>query len=99
MIYNNVILTAKDIKDVETIASLLAEQAARSMTEPGCVRFEVFQSESDPKVFMLIETWETQAHLDDHRNADAFQNLYVPKLIPLVDRTPHPSSRLYPADE
>jgi len=99
MIFNNVILTAKSSDDIETIAVLLSEQAARSVTEPGCVRFEVFHSHINPAVFILIETWETQAHLDAHRSADAFVNLYVPKLLPLVERSPHPSVRLYPDEE
>ena len=92
MIYLQVILTVKDDADVATVGELLEEQARRSREEPGCVRFEVYQSREDPRVYILSERWESQEDLDRHREAAAFTELYVPRVIPLVDRTPHPSN-------
>ena len=46
MIYNNVILSVNKASDVEEVRGLLAEQARRSSEEPGCVRFEVYQSQA-----------------------------------------------------
>lgn len=57
MIYINVILTVKDLKDVPEIQGLLAEQRRLSREEPGCERFEVYHSQTDPKVFLLNEHW------------------------------------------
>jgi quinol monooxygenase YgiN len=91
MIYVNVILTAKNESDVAKIKELLTEQAALSRAEPGCERFEVYQSESDKKLFILIERWDTQEDLDRHRKAKAFVEIYEPKVLPLVERIPHPS--------
>ena len=94
MVYNNVILKARDNADIETLKSLLTTQAQTSLTEPGCERFEVYHSESEPQVFILVEWWASQADLDAHRNAPHFVDVYRPKVIPLVERFPHPSQRL-----
>jgi len=75
---------------------LLAEQARLSSQEPGCVRFEVYHSQSDKLQFLLVEQWETQDDLDTHKLAKAFTELYIPKVIPLVTRVPHPSDLLWP---
>ncbi len=96
MIYNNVILTVTNESDVGKIKTLLAEQARLSIDEPGCRRFEVYHSQADPQQFLLIEQWQTQADLDRHREAKAFTELYVPKVIPLVSRVPHPSDLVWP---
>ena len=94
MIYNNVILRAKRAKDVEEITSLLTIQAKVSLTEEGCERFEVYQSETDPQTFILMEWWDTQEDLDRHKVTKQFVEIYMPKVVPLVKRHPHPSKRL-----
>ncbi len=90
MIYNNVLLTVKAESDVPQIRELLTEQCRLSREEPGCVRFEVYQSQTDRKFFVLVEAWESAAALDQHRLAKAYLEIYKPKVLPLVDRTPHP---------
>ena len=94
MIHNNVILRVKRIEDIEEIKTLLAAQADVSLTEEGCKRFEVYQSETDAQTFILIEWWATQEDLDRHKAAKQFVEVYLPKVIPLVERFPHPSKRL-----
>ena len=89
LIYNNVILNVTEPADVNTVASHLKKLAAASLKEPGCERFEVYHSETEPVVFMLIEQWLSQQMLDQHREATAFQSIYIPNVIPLVSRTPH----------
>ena len=96
MIYNNVILSVKNRDDVETVAKLLAEQARLSSEEPGCSRFEVYHSQADRQQFFLVEQWDSDADLARHKEAKAFTELYVPKVIPLVDRVPHLSDLVWP---
>ena len=91
MICNNVILTVRDEAEIDKVARLLTEQGRLSREEPGCLRFEAYQSDSDPRVFMLIERWESPESLDAHRNARAYQEIYKPQVLPRVDRIPHPS--------
>ena len=80
MIYINVVLTVKDANDIAEIQSLLSEQGRLSRQEPGCLRFEVYHSNTD------------QAAIDAHRKALAYTTIYVPKVLPRVDRVPHPST-------
>ena len=92
MIYVNIILTVKDPNDVGEIQSLLSEQGRLSRQEPGCMRFEVYHSQNDPKIFVLNEHWADQAAIDAHRKAAAYTTIYQPKVLPRVDRVPHPST-------
>lgn len=92
MICLNVILTVKNEADVAQVRDLMVQQRRMTLEEPGCVRFEVYHSESDPQIFILNERWESQEALDLHREAEACQTIYFPKVVPLCDRVPHPSS-------
>jgi quinol monooxygenase YgiN len=92
MIYLNVVLTVKKPEDVEQVRGLLNEQGRLSRQEPGCRRFEVYHSQNDNRVFIICEHWDAQADLDRHREALAYTTIYKPQVIPLVDRTPHPSA-------
>lgn len=92
MICVNIILTVKDAADVEAIRGLLAEQGRLSRAEPGCLRFEVYHSNEDAKVFILNERWESQEALDVHRTAKAYTEIYQPQVLPKVECVPHPST-------
>lgn len=92
MICLNILLSVKDPASVDTVRGLLAEQGRLSRAEPGCLRFEVYHSQTDPRVFVLNERWSDQAALDAHRRATAYTTIYQPRVLPLVDRTPHPST-------
>ena len=94
MIDLTVVLTAKDLASVGELRSLLGSQVQLSRAEPGCIRFEAFESNSVPGTFILIERWESQAALDEHRKAKGFNTIYAPKVLPLVDRVPHVCSVL-----
>ena len=91
MIYANIVLTVQNEEDVAEIRELLREQGRLSRAEPGCLRYEVYQSQADPKVFMLYERWESSAALDVHRTAKAYTEIYKPKVLPRVTRVAHPS--------
>jgi quinol monooxygenase YgiN len=91
MIYANIILTLQSEADVAEVRELLREQGRLSRAEPGCLRYEVYQSEADPKVFMLHERWESAAALDVHRLAKAYTEIYKPKILPRAARVAHPS--------
>ena len=96
MVYNNVLLRVKDIKNISLVGELLKEQAKRSSEEPGCIRFELYHSSSDVQQFILVEQWANDGDLERHKNAKAFTELYLPKVIPLVDRSSHLSELLWP---
>jgi len=94
MICLNVLLTAKDPADVPRIRDLLAEAMRKSRREPGCLRFDVYHSTAEPRRFTLVEHWESQAALDQHRLAAAYLEVYKPHVMPLVEREAHPGPLL-----
>ena len=99
MVFNNVILKVKDAQRIAEIAGLLRQQAGLSSAEPGCERFDVYQSEAEPNLFLLVEAWTSEAHLAQHKKAEAFTQLYQPKVLPLVHRESHLCRRIWPAPE
>jgi quinol monooxygenase YgiN len=56
---------------------LLAVLAEKSRAEPGCIRYEVLQSASEPHVFALLEEWENAAALDNHVVTPHVQQAYA----------------------
>lgn len=89
MFHINVWLTVKDPVNATKVGDLLAQACQLSRSEPGCVRFEVFHSQSDAQKFLLCERWESEQAWKDHRNERAFTEIYQPQVLPLVDREPH----------
>ena len=89
-----VMLTVRDAADVPQVRTLLGEALRASRTEPGCLRFDVYQSETEPRRFTLVEHWASDAALDAHRQATAYTTIYKPRIMPLVDRDGHPSTLL-----
>jgi quinol monooxygenase YgiN len=90
----NVVLTVKDAADVDTVRDLLTTAMRMTREEPGVVRFDVFHSHDDPQVFLLCEGWEDEAAWRAHREREAVQTIYIPQVLPLVDRVPHVSTLL-----
>ncbi|MCA9689631.1 MAG: putative quinol monooxygenase [Nannocystaceae bacterium] len=45
---------------------IFAQAAAPTRAEPGCVRYELCQSQDDERRFVLVEEWRSQAALDEH---------------------------------
>lgn len=90
MVSIHVSLTVRSQSDIEQVAKLLAEHAKLSRAEPGCLRFELYQSNLDPHAFFILEAWESQQALDVHREAKAFTTIYAPQVLPLVERAAHP---------
>ncbi len=94
MFHINVLLKVHDAGDVEEIRELMTELMRASRAEPGCVKFDVFHSHDDPLTFLLYETWADEQAWKDHRERDAVQTIYLPKVLPKVDRVPHISTLL-----
>jgi len=88
----NVWLTVKDAANIGTVRELLVRQVQLSRAEPGCLRFEVYHSEADPRRFLLVERWGQKSDWETHRTAQAVTEIYVPQVLPLVDREPHVST-------
>lgn len=54
-------------ESAEVFGAELAKMQAASRPEDGCVIYAVYRSEDDPRVFTVLESWQTAEHLDAHR--------------------------------
>ena len=77
MVYLNVVLTLKDAADIAFVRSTMTELGRLARTDAGCVRFEVYHSQSDPRVFFLNEQWKDAASLDAQRKSKPFVETYA----------------------
>jgi quinol monooxygenase YgiN len=93
-VYQYLVLKVKDAADVAFVRSTMAELGRLARKDAGCVRFEVYHSQADKRVFFLNEIWEDAASLDAHRKAPAFVDIYMAKVVPKLDRVPHPCDLL-----
>lgn len=55
-----------DAERAAEAAPALAELAAASRTDQGCLRYDVYASTSVPGTFVTVEEWESQGDLDAH---------------------------------
>ena len=89
MFYINVWLTVNDPQNVERVRDLLTQCVRGSRAEDGCIRFDAFHSEADPRRFLLVENWRSKADWEEHRTRKTVQEIYLPQVIPLVTRDAH----------
>ena len=59
--------TAQTAADAEKEALDRAAHCPEVEKEPGCIQFEVFRSAVHPEKFVLLEHWESEQALEDHR--------------------------------
>jgi quinol monooxygenase YgiN len=90
-----VLLKVQNEKDIDFIADCLERCSEITLQEePGCRKFEVYHSEADSRLFILCEEWERKEDWEEHRQKRAFQEIYLPRVLPLVEREPHISRRV-----
>ena len=75
MIRLNAFFTAKDDADLNELLKLTTELVEKSRQDEGNKAYDLFQSTTNPRVFMFCETWENQAVLDKHSAAPHFTRL------------------------
>lgn len=46
-----------------------------TITEDGCIKYELFQDQNNPRILTIIEEWENQKVLDLHMNSPHFIEL------------------------
>lgn len=75
-----VVLTAYPVFLPDQLAAGLAACAtvrAASVQEPGCERYDYFQSPEDPCRVVFVEEWTSMADLETHFQQDAFKTFFM----------------------
>jgi quinol monooxygenase YgiN len=89
MVYLNVVLTVKAAADIAFVRSTMTELGRLARKDAGCLRFEVYHSQSHTNTFFLVEQWEDEASLDAHRKTKPFTETYMKTVVPKLERVPH----------
>ena len=79
MIRLNAFFTLKEGASTEDVLAITNELVAKSRQDEGCLGYDLFQSTTNPKVFMFCESWENAEVLDKHSAAPHFTSA-VPAL-------------------
>ena len=82
-ITKSVTFIAKEGDEVK-MKELLSAMVAPSKAEEGCLFYEIFQYENEPRRFMAVETWENEKALDGHK-ASAHYSVYKSSYEPYCE--------------
>jgi len=63
---------------------LLGAMVIPSKAEDGCLFYEIFQYENNPKKFMAVETWRDETALDGHKASEHYK-IYKTSYEPFCD--------------
>lgn len=70
-ITKKVTFIAKD-EHISTVKKLLEDMVAPSLKEPGCLFYYIFQSQTNPKKFFAVESWENNEALEGHKHTEHY---------------------------
>lgn len=90
MHYLNVRIRVKQVEDAEKVGATLVRMAVLCHEEPGCMRWEAYQSESDSAEFLLVERWSSRPAWEAHLEREAIA-MYKKEVLPLIEREVHHS--------
>lgn len=68
---------------LKEILELYKELVEKTIVEPGCIKYELYQDINDPGVLTMIEEWESLEALDAHEKTEHFIRIF-PMLKDLV---------------
>jgi quinol monooxygenase YgiN len=89
MFYLQVRLVVRQETDIPAVRGALLRMLSLVRQEPGCARFEIYQSLTDPRSFFLVEHWDTRDAWLAHRQMKAVQEIYLPEVLSRADREAH----------
>jgi quinol monooxygenase YgiN len=89
-----------DLSKRDEVEAAYAELMRASLSEPGCLLYDLVVSEENPNVWHMFEKWESKSAWDDHMQTDhvARIQLLEPQLIVAPTKLNFYTSVLSPAD-
>lgn len=83
MIRLNAFFELKEGVGARQLTAITDGLVEKSRLDEGCKGYDLFQSTTNPQVFMFCESWENDECLDRHSNAPHFTSA-VPQIGPLT---------------
>lgn len=59
-----------DLSKAEEVKAAYAELIRASLSEPGCLLYDLVVSEENPNVWYMFEKWESKSVWDDHMQTE-----------------------------
>ena len=72
-ITKQVVFVAKE-DCIDELKALLEMMVRPSKAEPGCLLYTIYQMDEDPKTFVVVESWESEAALEGHKNTAHYKH-------------------------
>lgn len=69
---------------LDTVLGVLEPLRMQSLSEPGCVGYEVLRGLADPAALVLIEHYQDDAALEAHLASAHYQSIVVEQVRPLL---------------
>ena len=76
-----------DEDKLQAFMTLAQEMIELTRKEDGCIEYNIFQDEKDPRHYSYIESWASREHLERHFESEHFKRL-VPLLGDLSEAGP-----------
>jgi quinol monooxygenase YgiN len=67
------------------VLPLLPKLAAATLTEPGCLAFEIYRRLDDERSYVLLERYASREALDAHRETEHFKELVLGEIAPRLE--------------
>lgn len=80
MIRLNAFFQTKNAGDHLKAIELGNELVAKSLTDKGCISYDLFKSSTRPDVMMFCETWASEEDLAAHAASEHFT-----RIVPLIE--------------
>lgn len=68
----------------DDIADVLRTMREKTLTEPGCLSYDVYQSSDDPDEFILVERYRDDAAITAHSQTDYFKEYVLGRALPAL---------------
>ncbi len=78
-------IAKEDAESIAKMKELLTAMVAPSKAEKGCLFYEIFQYENNPRKFMAVESWENEEALEGHK-ASAHYAVYKSSYEPYCEK-------------
>lgn len=72
-ITKKVTFIAKD-DHIDQLKTLLESMVMPSRASKGCLKYNIYQIQNDPKRFIVIEAWEDEAALEGHKASKHYKH-------------------------
>ncbi|OKS84800.1 hypothetical protein RG47T_0233 [Mucilaginibacter polytrichastri] len=70
----------------ETFEQELKKLVDISVTEDGCICYEIYQPKNQPNEYVMIEEWQNEAALDHHQNSSHYKHFI--RISPVLQDKP-----------